>query len=136
LVSWENRATDGEITYPMRGRRLRRPALQRRRPLLSHHLAAGPGWFCCRRPARRHHRGEGPGHGGLSPTPAATASMATAWSVMSSCRCSQLGWERSGAVGWACRGPVDPERQPAAAGRQTAGVPPGLGASTRRCRLH
>ena len=62
------------------------------------------------------------------PTRTATASMTTASSIMWSCRCFQLGPQQPRAVGRACRGSADPEGQPAAAGGQAAGAPPGLGA--------
>ena len=41
LVSWENRAADGQVTTPWGPTP---PALCRPGPLLGHHLAAGPGW--------------------------------------------------------------------------------------------
>jgi hypothetical protein len=45
-----------------------------------------------------------------------------------SCRSSPTGWAATRSGGWSLPGPADRERQPAAAGRQTAGAPPGLGA--------
>jgi hypothetical protein len=44
LVSWENRAADGQVTYPMGADPQWLYALHRRWPLLGHDLAEGPGW--------------------------------------------------------------------------------------------
>ena len=91
LLSWENRAADGQITYPMGS------------DALGVLLDTADGRFSVTI-SRRGRAGFAAGDllsgtteeqaravEGLSPTRAATASMATASSTMSSCRCSPTG---------------------------------------------
>jgi len=91
LVSWENQADDGQVTHPMGT------------DALGYLLYTADGRFSVTI-SRRGRAGFAAGDllsgtteeqaravEGLSPTRAATASMATASSTMSSCRCSPTG---------------------------------------------
>jgi hypothetical protein len=128
LVSWENQAADGQVTYPM-GANARGYLLHTADGRFSVTISrvgrprSPPATCSVERPRRR-------------PEPW-RASWPT-WPLQlpsrprhPSCRAvvvPQLGRQRPGAVGRAGRGPADPECQPAAAGGQAAGAPPGLGA--------
>jgi hypothetical protein len=91
LVSWENRAADGQVTHPMGT------------DAIGYVLYTADGRFSItisRRGRARFAAGDllsgttqekAQAMEGLSPTPAATASMATASSIMWSCRCSPTG---------------------------------------------
>jgi hypothetical protein len=118
LPSWENRAADGQVTYPM-GTDGCFPSRSR--------AGVGPGSplaTCSVGPPRSR-----PGlWRALWPMRAVTAFIATALSTMWSCRCSPTGRERPAAVGRTQRGSADPQRQPAAVGGHPAGAPAGLGA--------
>src|SRR5688572_4866774 len=63
LVSWANRAVDGQVTYPM-GADARGYLLYTADGRFSV-LISRAGRVCRRRPAWRDERGEGPGPGGL-----------------------------------------------------------------------
>src|SRR5829696_4827566 len=127
LVSWENQAADGQVTYPMGS------------DPIGYVIYATDGRFSVtisrpgrarrRRPAQWDHRGEGPGRGGLCrlrrplQLPRRPRRPSCGAVVV-----SQLGRQRPRAVGRTSRGSADPQRQPAAAGGQAPGPPPGLGA--------
>ena len=65
LVSWENQAADGQVTYPMGPDPNGYVLYAADGRFFNYHLAAGPGGLRRRRPAQRDRRGAGPGDGGL-----------------------------------------------------------------------
>jgi hypothetical protein len=131
LVSWENRAADGQVTSDGGGRH-RLLDVHRRWPLLGDDLVDRPGPVRRGRSAQRDSRGEGPGCRGLRGLCRSVhLAMATASFITWSCPCFPTGWEatKNGSSSWPRTG--SPSASALAAGGPVPGPPTDLGATPR-----